>query len=115
MKIVIVQNEIEEAISNYISKMVNIPEGKKIHLEITAGRGANGISCEITFEDESSEPEEVKQEEPAAPTERKSMFGTAEQAVEKSLKKTEEEMTAEASAPFTEQPKKKSFFADMQV
>ena len=51
MKITIVQTEIEEAIQNHLKKAINLPEGKGFQIEITATRGANGVTAEIEIID----------------------------------------------------------------
>lgn len=47
MKIQIVQNEIEEAIRQYIHKQLTVKEGHEITMDFTASRGADGLIADI--------------------------------------------------------------------
>ena len=45
------EKEIQEALDIYCSERVKVPEGKKIRVEFTVGRGSNGTTAKILFED----------------------------------------------------------------
>lgn len=52
MQIIIDESEIQEALNNYCAKQVKIPEGKRIKIDFTVGRGPNsGTRATIDFED----------------------------------------------------------------
>lgn len=51
MQIILEENEIMEALDKYCSSCITIPEGKKIKVEFTVGRGTNGTKATIDFED----------------------------------------------------------------
>ena len=54
MQIVIDELEIQEALYDYCSSRVKIPEGKAIQVEFVAGRGGNGPRATIDFVDPTS-------------------------------------------------------------
>lgn len=47
MKITLIQNEIEDALRQYVSQQGISVSGKTIEVNITAGRGPNGVSAEL--------------------------------------------------------------------
>lgn len=47
MKITIEQNEIEQAITDYVHSQVSVKEGQAISIDFTAGRGDKGLSATI--------------------------------------------------------------------
>lgn len=49
MQIILEENEIMEALNAYCAKNVIIPEGKKINVDFTVGRGGNGTRATIDF------------------------------------------------------------------
>lgn len=51
MQIIIDEVEIQEALNDYCAKQVKIPEGKRIKVDFTVGRGGNGTRATIDFED----------------------------------------------------------------
>lgn len=83
MKIIIDENEIQEALNAYCATQVVIPEGKKIKVDFTVGRGANGTTATIDFEDiETSE----KATEPAAEKTTKKAIAQVDEIVEEAAK-----------------------------
>ena len=50
MEISIVQNEIEEAISDYLSKKIRLAEDQVFKIDLTATRGASGFTASISIE-----------------------------------------------------------------
>lgn len=102
MKIILVQNEIEEAIRSYMNKTLTVPSQKELRIEMTATRGASGVTAEINIMDKGSESHIDSTEE-----------------VEKDI--ISEPLTEEKPNPFEEpvveekQKKSKSFFANLQA
>lgn len=47
MKIILIQKEIEEAIKAYAGEAINL-EGRELEVDLTAGRGGNGFTAEIS-------------------------------------------------------------------
>ena len=54
MQVIIDEFEIHEALYDYCSSRVQIPEGKVIQVEFVAGRGGNGPRANIDFVDPTS-------------------------------------------------------------
>jgi len=52
MQIILEENEIMEALNAYCAKNIIIPEGKKINVDFTVGRGGNGTRATIDFVDD---------------------------------------------------------------
>ena len=51
MKVILVQNEIEDAIRSYMSSTLSVPAQKELKIEMTATRGASGVTAEINIVD----------------------------------------------------------------
>lgn len=71
MKIILAQNEIEEAIQSFIEKSMTIPEGKEFVIDVSSSRGV-GVTAEISIQDKTQKVEPVvepKEEEPFKPEE----------------------------------------------
>lgn len=51
MQIILEENEIMDALNAYCAKQIKIPEGKRIKVDFTVGRGANATRATIEFED----------------------------------------------------------------
>lgn len=51
MQIILEDAEIMEALDNYCAKQITVPEGKKLKVTFTVGRGDNGTRATIEFED----------------------------------------------------------------
>lgn len=69
MQIIIVQSEIEAAIRNYINSQLNVKDGMRIDIDLSATRGADGFKATIDIVP-STAPTTVtttKVEEPEAP------------------------------------------------
>ena len=47
MKIILVQDEIENAIRQYISGAIQVTEGQNLEIDLTAGRGTTGFTATI--------------------------------------------------------------------
>jgi putative DNA primase/helicase len=58
MQIIIVQSEIEHAIRNYINSQLNVKDGMRIDIDLSATRGADGFKATIDI---------VPNEAPSAP------------------------------------------------
>lgn len=102
MKIILVQNEIEEAIRSYMSNTLSVPAQKQLQIEMTATRGASGVTAEINIIDKdtavAAQKTEVKEEQDP---------------VSEPLNEADANPFNEAVKE--EKPKKtKSFFADLQ-
>ena len=50
MKITVSENEIREAIVEYMQKRILLNDGSTMKIDFTAGRGPNGLSAEIDIE-----------------------------------------------------------------
>lgn len=50
MKISLVQNEIEEALVEYLQTKIHLAENQKFNIELNATRGAAGFTAEISIE-----------------------------------------------------------------
>lgn len=51
MQIILEENEIMDALNAYCAKQIKVPEGKRIKVDFTVGRGANATRATIEFED----------------------------------------------------------------
>ena len=81
MKITLVQQEIEEAIQDYMNKSLILSEDKSLKIDVCATRGPAGVTAEITIEssknqtpikepvpfEEPKEPEVIQEEEEEKP------------------------------------------------
>lgn len=106
MKILLVQKEIEEAISQYIGSSFTLPAGKKFNIEMSATRGTNGVTAEVEVTDEPrNEAEQVKT----------CVYKTSSGEVEAPVAETKPVKTGLFTETATEErPKaKKSFFSDL--
>lgn len=84
MQIILEENEIMEALNAYCSKNIIIPEGKKINVDFTVGRGGNGTRATIDFV-------EVNDPQPDKPTPKKTPEPVI-QKIENVTKKPEEQV-----------------------
>lgn len=84
MQIILEDAEIMEALDNYCAKQITVPEGKKLKVTFTVGRGDNGTRATIEFED--AEASQMPVKEPVTET------PTTTSAKKKSVKKAEEEV-----------------------
>lgn len=65
MKILLVEQEIKEALQQYLQKVINISEDKQVDIDILATRGTNGVTAEVNICAKQQEEVKVeKQEEP---------------------------------------------------
>lgn len=55
MRIFLVQNEIEEALRNYISEQMSVADGKDFDIKLAATRGEEGFTAEINIVDKVEE------------------------------------------------------------
>lgn len=114
MKIILVQREIEEAISQYVGNSFMLPKGKTFDIEMAATRGASGVTAEIEVVN-TNEETSSKTQEPTAKVDAE----IAEDHKDESL--NDKVIVKHVAAnPFAEpveedeKPKaKKSFFADL--
>jgi ribosomal protein L14E/L6E/L27E len=67
MQIIIDETEIQAALDAYCSDRVKVPEGQKIKVTFTAGRGENGAKATIEFEDIDTPVEEANVSTPKEP------------------------------------------------
>lgn len=82
MKISLIEKEIKEAIENYLSQSISLPEGKKYSVDLVATRGSDGITANVEIVAKAEEvkapvaedPEPVVSSEPAQ-TEKPKLFG----------------------------------------
>ena len=84
MQIILEDAEIMEALDNYCAKQITVPEGKKLKVTFTVGRGDNGTRATIEFED--AEASQMPVKEPVTET------PTTTSAKKKPVKKAEEEV-----------------------
>lgn len=84
MQIILEDAEIMEALDNYCAKQITVPEGKKLKVTFTVGRGDNGAKATIEFED--AEASQMPVKEPVTET------PTTTSAKKKPVKKAEEEV-----------------------
>ena len=47
MKLILTQNDLEEALRRYVGGMLTLAEGTKMEIDFTAGRGDKGMSAEV--------------------------------------------------------------------
>lgn len=65
MKILLVEQEIKEALQQYLQKVINISEDKQVDIDILATRGTNGVTAEVNIcAKQQDEVKVEKQEEP---------------------------------------------------
>jgi hypothetical protein len=65
MKILLVEQEIKEALQQYLQKVINISEDKQVDIDILATRGTNGVTAEVNICAKRQDEVKVeKQEEP---------------------------------------------------
>lgn len=65
MKILLVEQEIKEALQQYLQKVINISEDKQVDIDILATRGTNGVTAEVNIcAKQQDEIKVEKQEEP---------------------------------------------------
>lgn len=66
MKILLVEQEIKEALQQYLQKVINISEDKQVDIDILATRGTNGVTAEVNIcaKQQQEEVKVEKQEEP---------------------------------------------------
>lgn len=65
MKILLVEQEIKEALQQYLQKVINISEDKQVDIDILATRGTNGVTAEVNICTKQQDEVKVeKQEEP---------------------------------------------------
>ena len=91
MQIIIDEKEIQAALDAYCIERVKIPEGQKIKVTFTAGRGENGAKATIEFEDIDTPVEETNVPTPKEPV--------------KAPKKTVKEKKVETPKEEVEEPK----------
>lgn len=65
MQIIIIQSEIEQAIRNHILAQINIKDGMRIDIDLSATRGAEGFKATIDIVPD-AQPAAVKAEAPKA-------------------------------------------------
>lgn len=94
MKIILSQNEIEEAIETYIQKSMTIPEGKEFVIDVSSSRGV-GITAEISIQNKEVEAKK---------------FEPIKEVVQEPVK----ELPVEEVKEEEPKPVKKSFFANLQ-
>ena len=103
MKVILVQNEIEDAIRSYMSTTLSVPSSKDLKIEMTATRGASGVTAEINIVDKNASVEAEKL--PEAELDHNPIAEPL----------TEEKPNLFDTPVQEEKPKKtKSFFADLQ-
>lgn len=49
MKILLVEQEIKEALQQYLQKVINVSEDKQVDIDILATRGTNGVTAEVNI------------------------------------------------------------------
>lgn len=65
MKILLVEQEIKEALQQYLQKVINVSEDKQVDIDILATRGTNGVTAEVNIcAKQQDEIKVEKQEEP---------------------------------------------------
>ena len=65
MKILLVEQEIKEALRQYLQKVINVSEDKQVDIDILATRGTNGVTAEVNIcAKQQDEIKVEKQEEP---------------------------------------------------
>lgn len=65
MKILLVEQEIKEALQQYLQKVINVSEDKQVDIDILATRGTNGVTAEVNICTKQQDEVKVeKQEEP---------------------------------------------------
>lgn len=65
MKILLVEQEIKEALQQYLQKVINVSEDKQVDIDILATRGTNGVTAEVNIcAKQQDEVKVEKQEEP---------------------------------------------------
>ena len=65
MKILLVEQEIKEALQQYLQKVINISEDKQVDIDILATRGTNGVTAEVNICTKQQDEVKIeKQEEP---------------------------------------------------
>lgn len=67
MQITLNQDEIHEAVTNYINSQVNLADDQDISIDFTAGRGANGLSATIDIRSRGSIKAKAAPKPAAAP------------------------------------------------
>ena len=103
MKVILTQEDIEQALIDFVSKLVTVQEGFEISVEkIIAGRGDKGLSAEVDIsEPKEPEPEPVAGEKkPRKTRQRKATVETSEDPKDPPAEENKPEPEEKQDSPF---------------
>ena len=108
MQIILEENEIMDALNAYCAKQIILPEGKRIKVDFTVGRGNNGNTrATIEFEDVNTTVSVIKNETPTATPEKKVKKVESEKQVYDDTEEVPKKNPEPSVSPITTQQEKK--------
>lgn len=99
MQIILEENEIMDALNAYCANQIKVPEGKRIKVDFTVGRGSNSSTrATIEFEDVNTPTSTVQNETPPVTAEKKIKKAEPEEQVNEIIEEAAKEDSVEKAA-----------------